>query len=96
MRYVRACLSPDEMREIRLTKRAHSMAIAAVADKETRILNVLFADGTFVSAPFDEFEPSDDGTTPDFDRLKIIDHGYTIHFGEYEASADSLEAWTPC
>ncbi len=36
------------------------------------------------------FEPSGDGTTPDFDDFEVIDYGQTLRFGAYEASVDAV------
>ena len=41
-------------------------------------------------APFAIFPRSGDGTTPDFTRLRLADHGRTVALGDYESSADAI------
>lgn len=43
-----------------------------------------------VQVPLTRFEPSGDGTEPNFGAFKIIDHGQTLRFGDYEASFDAV------
>lgn len=65
------------------------LVIAAAHDGET--LTMIRADGASATIPLSAFRPS--GTTaPDFARLELDDHGHTIRFGEYEATASYVLA----
>jgi hypothetical protein len=64
--------------------------IGGCVDPVAKTLTLLRGDVTAVIAPFGIFPPSGDGTTPDFNRLRLKDYGRTVALGEYEASADAI------
>lgn len=43
-----------------------------------------------LTVPFSTFEPSGDGTEPDFNDFSVIDSGQTVRLGRYEAAADAI------
>ncbi len=61
-------------------------AISAEVDGE--FVKVVLTDGRLVSIPKSEFKPSGKGLEPDFSDVSIVDHGFAIKFGEYEACID--------
>ncbi len=64
--------------------------IAAAADPVTRTVSLVRADCQPLVLPFSFFEPSGDGATPDFAKVRVTDFGRTVAFGPYEASADAI------
>jgi hypothetical protein len=64
--------------------------IAAATDQVTRMLTLIRGNGQPVVLPFSFFEPSGDGTRPDFLNVRVIDFGRTIALGDYEAAADAI------
>ncbi len=64
--------------------------IAAAADPVTRTVSLVRADCQPLVLPFSFFEPTGDGTTPDFAKVRVTDFGRTVAFGPYEASADAI------
>ncbi len=53
-------------------------------------VRVQLTDGRFLSILKSEFKPSGTGLAPDFSKPRLVDHGFAIGLGEYEASTDSL------
>jgi len=43
-----------------------------------------------IKVPVSFFTPSGDGTTPDFNDVRIDDYGHTVCFGIYEAATDAI------
>jgi DNA-directed RNA polymerase subunit H (RpoH/RPB5) len=64
--------------------------IAAAADPVTRTLSLVRGDCQTVVVPFSFFEPSGDGTKPDFSKVRVADFGRTVALGDYEASTDAI------
>lgn len=65
------------------------LVVAGYSDFLRHQLILFRLGGVPVIVPFDMFKPS--GTSnPDFSKLEIIDHGYTIKLGEYEADTCSV------
>jgi hypothetical protein len=64
--------------------------IAAASDAITRTLSLVRGDCQTVVVPFSFFEPSGDGTKPDFSNVCVTDFGRTVSLGDYEASADAI------
>jgi hypothetical protein len=64
--------------------------VAGCVDSKAKSLTLLRGDLQLVVAPLSMFKPSGDGTKPEFGKLRIADHGRTIGFGDYEASADAI------
>lgn len=49
--------------------------------------------GESLAVPYDFFEPSGDGTKPDFTKASVDDWGQALCLGPYESSADVI-LWT--
>ncbi len=64
--------------------------IAVAADSVTRTLSLIRGDCRQLVVPFSYFEPSGDGTRPDFSKVRVGDFGRTLALGNYEASADAI------
>ena len=63
---------------------------AVAVDPRSRSVTLYRADLTVFSIPFSLFQPSGDGTRPDFSRPRVTDYGRTVVFGEYEAAGDAI------
>jgi hypothetical protein len=66
--------------------------IAAAADPVTRTLSLVRGDCQQLVVPFPSFEPSGDGTKPDFSNVRVSDFGRMVALGDYEASTDAILA----
>ena len=64
--------------------------IAVASDPGTRTLLLVRGDCQTLVVPFSFFEPSGDGTKPEFAKVRVTDFGRTVALGDYEASADSV------
>jgi hypothetical protein len=64
--------------------------IAAASDAITRTLSLVRGDCQTLVVPYSLFEPSGDGTKPDFSKVRVTDFGRTVALGDYEASADAI------
>jgi len=66
------------------------LAICGVLDTESRDLLLMLKNSEVFIISLDSFEPSGDGTAPDFSDFSIIDCGQTLKFGPYEASVEAV------
>jgi hypothetical protein len=85
-------LSKDELSDVLFgsaTDRSEHF-IAAASDPVTQTISLVRGDCHQLVLPFSFFEPSGDGTTPDFSKPRVVDFGRTVLLGEYEASADVI------
>jgi len=64
--------------------------IGGDADPASESLTLVRGNRETIVLPFSFFEPSAEGTKPDFRQLRITDHGHTVALGEYEAAADAI------
>lgn len=64
--------------------------IAAASDPVTRTLSLVRGNCQPLVVSFSFFEPSGDGTRPDFANIRISDFGRTVALGDYEASTDAI------
>jgi hypothetical protein len=64
--------------------------IGGAADSEGKTLALVRGNLATLVVPFVYFEPSGNGTKPDFSKLAFTDYGLTVALGEYEASADGI------
>jgi hypothetical protein len=64
--------------------------IAVAADPVTQTVSLVRGDCRPLVVPFSFFEPSGDGTKPDFSKVGVTDFGRTVTLGDYEASADVI------
>jgi hypothetical protein len=59
-------------------------------DQGGQTVTLIRGNNDVIVVPFSFFTVSGDGTEPDFARVKLTDHGYTVALGIYEASADAI------
>jgi hypothetical protein len=59
-------------------------------DRAGQTITLIRGNNDVIVVPFSFFNPSGDGTEPDFSRVKLTDYGYTVALGIYEASADAI------
>ncbi|MBI3407286.1 MAG: helix-turn-helix transcriptional regulator [Planctomycetes bacterium] len=64
--------------------------IAAASDPITRTLSLVRGNCQPLVVPFSFFEPSGDGTKPDFSNVRVTDFGRTVALGDYESSTDTI------
>lgn len=68
-------------------RKKRDLFIGGAVDMPSHTLVLVRGDCDNVVAPLSIFRPSGNAH-PDFDRFELDDHGQTIRFGDYEASAD--------
>ncbi len=83
-------LSREELIEVITRADAADRFIGGIVDPKAKTVTLLRGNHGAIVAPFAIFEKSGDGTQPDFDRLRLTDHGRTVALGEYEAAADAI------
>jgi hypothetical protein len=83
-------LAPEEFATVVASKDAADRFVGGAADPESGTLALVRGNLTTLVVPFDHFEPSGDGTRPEFTKLAFADYGLTVALGEYEASADGI------
>lgn len=57
---------------------------------EAQVIEMLLSNNTSINAQFSELTIPGDGTSPDFQKVSIVDHGQTLKLGKYEAAIDSF------
>ncbi len=78
-----------EVMELSLDARSQYLVEGSVnVDQQT--IDLIWADGLKKTVPFNRFKTSGDGIEPNYADVSIIDHGFTLKLGEYEADSDSL------
>ena len=83
-------LSEKEIKEIQSSKyHKGEFIINCLVDKKSKTITLVYDDYNLVVVPFSEFKPSG-FCSPDFDNVSIIDSGFTLKLGEYEASSRAL------
>ena len=90
-RYLYFAAHPQELYEILLDAdqaKTDDLFVAGRIDLEQQRVDLFCLDGVLIKVPFSFFEPSGDGTTPNFGDPGICDHGQTVRFGGYEAAND--------
>lgn len=83
-------ISPAELVEVLEADNSAELFIGGNVDSATETLTFWRGDLKALTVPFSAFEPSGDGTLPDFGRLSIIDSGQTVRLGDYEAAVDAI------
>jgi hypothetical protein len=69
--------------------------IAASSDPATQTISLIRGDCQQFVLPFSFFEPSGDGTKPDFSKVGITDSGHTVVLGDRESGAFRAGLRTP-
>lgn len=64
--------------------------IGALVSETSRSVVLIRGDLRTLAIPLPWFEATPTGVTPDFADVEIIDHGYSVRLGDYEASSDAI------
>lgn len=83
-------LPPDELAAALQARNARDLFIGGGGDAASQTLTLWRGDLEPLTVPFTAFEPSGDGTVPDFERFAVVDFGQTIQLGDYEAASDAV------
>jgi len=80
----------DQMREVLASDDRQDLALGVLvrADREAVILIRGDLGRTVVSWSW--FQPTPDGTAPDFGDVEVIDYGLTVRLGRYEAAVEAI------
>ena len=69
---------------------AANLFIAAVADPQSRTLALTRGNLKTIVVGWPMFQPSGNGTMPDFGQPSLTDYGHTLRLGDYEAAAEAI------
>lgn len=83
-------LPDEEMVEVLECITRNDMIIGGAVDLDNERLILYTGSLQKVFAPFKDFEPSGTGLCPDFTQFKVIDWGWTVALGDYEAASDAI------
>lgn len=83
-------LAPAELAVALHAEGADDLFIGGAVDPAGQTITLWRGNLEPLTVPFAAFEPSGDGTKPDFDQFAVVDCGQTIRLGRYEASADAI------
>jgi len=64
--------------------------VGGTVDKPSMTITLWRGDLEPLIVPFDAFRPTANGIRPRFEDFSVTDHGATLKFGDYEASAESV------
>ena len=82
-------LPSDQLAEVLSSKNKADLFVDGLVDQGTETITLTRGDLTTVTVPFSIFN-TDGPCKPDFSHFEIDDYGYTLRFGEYEASAHAV------
>lgn len=82
-------LPSDQLAEVLAGKNRTDLFVGGIVDRSSGTITLARGDLTTVTVPLSVFD-TEGPCKPDFDRFGIDDYGYTLRFGEYEASAHSV------
>ena len=85
-----AVLTTEELLEVFISLNRRDLAIAAAYDRGTQTVTIWRGDFSRTVVPSSAFKRGGEGSSPDFDKISVIDYGQTLRLGNYEASIDSL------
>lgn len=85
-------LPPSEFNEIRRAPKEtqRKVFVTGFVDFKVQEVVLIKMDNSEIDVPFEWFKPTSLGVEPDFDNLSIIDFGYSIKLGQYEASSHAI------
>ena len=83
-------LPPRELSEVLSTGKKEDLFIGGTVDEASRTMTLWRGNLASLTVPFTAFEPSGDGTKPDFSSFSVTDYGQTVRLGEYEAATEAL------
>ncbi|MFM7319533.1 MAG: helix-turn-helix domain-containing protein [bacterium] len=83
-------LPPEELAEVLEAENRADLVIGGIVSEATKTITLWRGNLEPLTVPFAAFEPSGDGTKPDFQAFTVIDSGQTIQLGHYESAVDAL------
>lgn len=88
---VDGCFLPaEELAEVLEADNRADLVIGGIVSEPTQTITLWLGNLDPLTVPFAAFEPSGDGTRPNFHAFAVIDTGQTIKLGDYEAAVDAL------
>ena len=78
-----------QLAEVLASKNKTDLFIGGIVDQNSGTITLARGDLTTVTVPLSIFS-TEGPCKPDFSRFELDDYGYTLRFGEYEASAHSV------
>ena len=82
-------LPSDQLAEVLASKNKTDLFIGGIVDQSSGTVTLARGNLSMVTVPLSIFN-ADAPCKPDFSRFEIDDYGYTLRFGEYEASAHAV------
>lgn len=83
-------LPPEETVEVLASDERKDRFIAGAVSEPAGLLLLYRGDLSLLRVPLSSFGPAPTGTKPDFSDFALVDHGYAVRFGSYEATADAI------
>ena len=80
----------EELTEVLQAENKEDLFIAGTIDRKSGTMTLWRGNLDTLVVPLSAFQPSGDGTAPDFDRFGLTDYGQTIELGPYQAAGDSI------
>lgn len=84
-----SALSTKKIEDLLECDNKHELAVWGMLDAKKGRLTLWLATGRIVRVPLTVIQPNA-VSKPDFRKFKIVDWGYAVAFGKYEASVRSL------
>jgi hypothetical protein len=82
-------LSADQLGDVLSSRNKTDLFIGGIVDQGCGTITLARGDLTTVTVPLSVFS-TEGSCKPDFSRFEVDDYGYTLRFGDYEASAHSV------
>jgi len=82
-------LPPDQLADVLSDDERGNLFIGGIIHGGTKTLTLVRGDRRTLTVPLSFFR-SASPPQPDFQRFRLDDHGYSVGFGDYEASAHSI------
>lgn len=83
-------LSSEELGEVLVAENRDNLFIGGTVNPSSKTVTLWRGNLSSLTVPFSAFEPSGDGTKPDFSHFSVTDYGHTIKLGDYEAASDAI------
>jgi hypothetical protein len=82
-------LPPQHLMEVLSSAKRADLFLGGIVDQSSGTLALTRGDLSTLMVPLSMF-PADGPNKPDFGRFELDDYGYTLRFGDFEASAHSV------
>jgi len=80
----------EELGEVLTAEERENLFIGGTLNSKSETITLWRGNLSSLTVPLSAFEPSGNGTKPDFSRFSIADYGHTLKFGDYEAASDAI------